>query len=134
MKANVPTLRLVKTAAETALEPSVQAALTLLTADLQRHLTMEELAAAANLCPHHLVRLFKAATGFTCTQYVRRVRLEQARELLLDPLLSVKEIRLQVGCEDASHFSKDFKRAFGVTPLAYRKNILRGRQHVQFRQ
>ena len=80
----------------------------------------EELAQAVNLSPSRLHELFKCETGTSPVKYLKALRLEHARALLESTFLSVKEIRARVGEGDESHFTRDFKRAFGVTPTQYR--------------
>ena len=52
--------------------------------------------------------------------YLRALRLEQARELLQTSRLTVKQIMNEVGVEDKSHFAREFKKTYGLTPTAYR--------------
>lgn len=54
-------------------------------------------------------------------QYLRRLRLEKARELLEDSFKNVKEIGFAVGMADQTHFTRAFKDKFGLTPSNYRK-------------
>jgi AraC-like DNA-binding protein len=77
-----------------------------------------------NLCPKQLTRLFQQQTGFTPLQYLKRLRLEEAKDLLADFTLSIQEVLHQVGYENASQFSADFKRVFGCTPRQYRQQEL----------
>ena len=55
-------------------------------------------------------------------QYLKALRLEKACELLGTTYLSVKEIAVQVGLNDASHFVRDFKKVYGLTPTQHRNN------------
>jgi len=56
----------------------------------------------------------------TPAQYLKSVRIHQAKELLETTLLSVKEIRARLGINDESHFVRDFKKTYGLPPLQYR--------------
>ena len=87
----------------------------------QKQFSVEEMAINVNLSASHLHKLFKNETGMTAVQYVRHIRLEKARELLENSFLRVKEITNEVGISDQSHFIRDFKDKYGMTPSAYRK-------------
>ncbi|MCZ8515352.1 response regulator [Paenibacillus filicis] len=72
--------------------------------------------------PSYLSRIFKQETGKGYVQYVTEIRLEAARKLLMEnPDLHVSEIAHRVGYWDDKHFSKQFKREFGMTPSEYRR-------------
>nr|WP_231585133.1 helix-turn-helix transcriptional regulator [Burkholderia sp. 9120] len=68
----------------------------------------------------HFARVFRHETGETPHQFVARLRPEEAARLLRATDQTVLQIALTVGFENASHFSVQFKRGYGVTPLAYR--------------
>lgn len=85
--------------------------------------TVEKLAAQIDVSASYLQRLFKTETGISPMSYVNNLRLDKARELLEtgDWFYRISEISYQVGLPDISHFSRHFKRKFGVTPTEYRK-------------
>jgi len=89
-------------------------------ANLAADLAISELAAQAGLSSFHFARVFRRETGETPHQFVTRLRLEQAARLLRATRQTVLQIAIAVGFESASHFSVQFKRGYGVTPLAYR--------------
>lgn len=97
----------------------IATALGLLDADLSR--TIAELANAVNLSPSQFTRLFKKEVGLTPIAYVRQQRLERAALLLLTTVLRVKQIRLEVGAHDPSHFARDFREHFGTSPCNFRR-------------
>jgi transcriptional regulator GlxA family with amidase domain len=68
--------------------------------------------------------LFKSETRVSPGIYIKDLRIKKARELLETTSLSVKEIRLRVGMSDESHFTRYFKKAFGVTPSGHRVKAL----------
>lgn len=74
----------------------------------------------------YLSRLFKAEYGFSIAEYLMRVRMKKARELLENSDLSVKLIAEQVGFPDNNYFSKAFKNYWGFSPteIKYSKNTL----------
>lgn len=89
--------------------------------NLQHHWTVEELAQRIDVSVPHLQKLFKTQTGVSPIQYLRDLRLEKAREFLEDGFKRVNEISFEVGMPDDSHFTRDFKKKYGVTPSEYRK-------------
>jgi AraC family transcriptional regulator len=64
--------------------------------------------------------VFRRETGETPHQFVTRLRLDEAAKLLRATNQTVLQIAMAVGFESASHFSVQFKRDYGVTPLAFR--------------
>jgi AraC family transcriptional regulator len=79
-----------------------------------------ELAAAAGLSRAHFSVVFARATGLPPVRYVRRARLERARELLAAGDLPVAAVARAVGFRDAAHFHRAFAREEGLTPGRYR--------------
>jgi AraC-like DNA-binding protein len=86
------------------------------------HLTLrpDQIAQVVNLSPPRLRALFRAETGEPLARYQKALKMREARRLLRETFLSVKEITLKVGVNDESHFVRDFKRACGLTPMQYR--------------
>jgi transcriptional regulator GlxA family with amidase domain len=89
-------------------------------ANLQRRMSLSDLARSVNLSASHLGYLFRADTGMSPGQYLMNLRMEKARDLLAGSLLSVKQIRAEVGSNDKSNFARSFKRTYGVSPSEYR--------------
>lgn len=79
------------------------------------------LAGIAELSPFHFSRLFKQFSGYSPHQYLLRARLDHAAELLRDTRMSILEVTLSVGFQDATHFARSFRRYTGLTPTAYRR-------------
>jgi transcriptional regulator GlxA family with amidase domain len=82
-----------------------------------------ELAQLVNLSASRLRHLFKTKTGKTPAQYLKYLRLQKAELLLRTTFLTVKEIVNRVGLTTGSHFVREFKRVYGVTPTAYRSSV-----------
>ena len=102
----------------------VEIVLSLIAEDLRGKHSLEELAQAVNLSPSRLRHLFKEATGVSLSQHLKLHKMSEAKELLETSLLSIKEILHIVSVQDRSHFSRDFKRLYGVTPKEYREQHL----------
>lgn len=91
-------------------------------ANLQNGLELGEMARAVNLSSSRLRHLFKEETGLSPAQYLKKLRMERARELGEQTFMQVKEIMNAVGIRNNSHFTHTFKRAHGLTPTECRKN------------
>lgn len=90
--------------------------------NLSDNLELGVLAEVAGVNLYHFARAFKQSTGETPHQYVLRMRIEQAKELLRRPEASVVEASARTGFVDQSHFSKVFRRIVGIAPSEYRAN------------
>ncbi|MBB6673457.1 response regulator [Cohnella nanjingensis] len=86
----------------------------------RENLTAADIAAGVYLSPTYVSLLFKQETGETLFEYLTKVRVERAKELLLDPQTKFYEVCEAVGYSDPSHFSKVFKKMTGLTPSAFR--------------
>ena len=106
----------------------VQIATDFMKANLHRRIPLTELAEVANLSPSHLSRLFKAQTRLSPGEYLRRLRMETARQLVAAGLLSIKEIMAMVGYKSKSHFVRDFRASFRLAPSEYRKRAFVNRR------
>jgi AraC-like DNA-binding protein len=82
----------------------------------------------SGLSRSRLQALFREVTGHPPLDYLRRLRVEEARRLLADRRLSVKEVAALTGFRDPSHFSKVFRRVDGLSPAHYRDALLTGGQ------
>lgn len=89
-------------------------------AELDRSLTLEEVARRVASSPRQLRRAFAEVGGTSFRSYVLAVRMRRAAELLAATALPLSEIGRRVGYRQPSQFSKAFKRAYGVTPSEYR--------------
>ena len=89
--------------------------------NLQHQWKIEEMAEIVGLSAPHFQKLFKINIGMSPIEYLRDLRLERARELLETTFLQIQEIKTKVGIQNDSHFTRDFKKKYGVTPTEYRK-------------
>ena len=67
--------------------------------------------------------MFKKATGVNFTAYVSRLRIEKAKNLLLNLNLNVSEIAYEVGFQSLTHFNRVFKKIMGQSPTEYREQL-----------
>jgi transcriptional regulator GlxA family with amidase domain len=114
-------IRLVNLLPASKLDRSIRKVIQLFQADLSRTPSLQEMAETAQVCPRQVERLFRKQTQLTPLQYLKRLRLEQAANLLVTEDWDVKKIGLEVGYKDASQFSAEFKRLYGKTPCQHRE-------------
>ena len=105
-------------AAESASNP-VSAVLEYMRAHLSEPLTVADLADLVSLSPSAFAHLFRDITGRSPYQFLKEMRLDRARELLVDGNFTVARISKVVGYASVSHFISEFRGRFGVTPRAY---------------
>lgn len=67
----------------------------------------------------YFCRTFKSITGMTPVNYIRALRMEQARHLLLEGELSIADIAIKCGFSDSGYFTRCFKRVYGMAPTQY---------------
>lgn len=103
---------------------SVGAALRYLRENYQQPITIDELAAVANLSKYHFVRLFTRHVGVTPYNYLIHYRVNQSKRLLCATGDSVGEIARQVGYQSASNYVGQFRHITGMTPAQFRKSNL----------
>ncbi|NLC67539.1 MAG: helix-turn-helix transcriptional regulator [Clostridiaceae bacterium] len=96
--------------------------------NLSYKITLEDISDHLHLNPNYFSGLFRKKTGKTFSDYIVEIRMEKARELLINPEYSIKEIATKVGYDDYSYFCKIFKSREGVTPLKYRSRLFGGIQ------
>jgi AraC-like DNA-binding protein len=89
----------------------------------QEKLTLQDVAAVANLSKEAFCRFFKERTGKTFTEFVSQIRIYQACQLLQDTDLSISEIAFQCGFQNMSYFNRAFKKFQGETPKEFRRMI-----------
>jgi AraC family transcriptional regulator of arabinose operon len=81
------------------------------------------LAVLVNLSPSRFRHLFKQETGVTPGQFLKDIRLRKAEKMLRTTFLSIKQILKQVGIASNTHFVRDFRQKYGMTPTAYRRTL-----------
>jgi len=91
--------------------------------DLRAAPAMSALALQLGVSSRTLIRRFKSATGVSIGQYLQQRRLDEAQALLRRTNLSITEVGVAVGLNDASHFSRMFRGQTGLTPSAFRAAV-----------
>lgn len=89
--------------------------------NFQKDLSLDEISREYDISPYYFSKIFKDETGENFIEYLTGVRMEKAKQLLLNKELSMKEICSMVGYADPNYFSRSFKKNVGVTPTEYRE-------------
>jgi len=107
-------------------DTAIQAAMRYIRDNAARALTVEGVARHVGMSPSHFAHRFSAVARVSPMRFLKHVRLEAARDLLLAERVRAKEAAARVGYESASHFTRDFKVAYGATPTEYVLKLRRG--------
>ena len=91
--------------------------------NLASPLRLDDVARSAGLSTSYFSRMFKQTTTVGFSEYVSRVRVEQAKQLLLNPNMQINEIAFAVGFHSAPHFNRMFKKVTGEAPGSYRQRL-----------
>ncbi|MCK4515119.1 MAG: helix-turn-helix domain-containing protein, partial [Spirochaetaceae bacterium] len=86
----------------------------------QKPITLNQIAAVACVSPSYFCKLFKKVTGHSFTDYLRRMRVDSAKDLLLNSDLSISRVGEQVGLENHSYFDRTFRQLTGLSPTEFR--------------
>ena len=92
---------------------------------LSEPLSLDILSDHLHISPSHLSRTFKKVCGESLTEYINHMRVEKAKEYLLQKDILAYEVANLVGYNDATYFSSIFKKYTGVSPTEYRQNLLK---------
>lgn len=92
--------------------------------NFHNELSIEQLAEVAHLSISALERRFKKYLAKTAKQFIRQIRLDNARRLLVETKLPIAQVAYQSGFSDHSYFSRHFKLMFGQLPLQLRQQRL----------
>lgn len=107
--------------------PLVQKAREYIAQHKMEPLSLSAVAKAAGASVFHFCKVFHKTTGLKFTDYVARVRLEEARTQLLNPNRRISEIAYDVGFQSLTQFNRMFKRVFGQSPSEFREHLATGK-------
>lgn len=91
----------------------------------REELSLEQAAEHVHLNPYYFSKVFKQYNGESFIDFVTRIRIEQAKELISAGQLSLKEISYEIGYKDPNYFSRVFKKVAGLSPSEYRSRLSR---------
>ncbi|GGF93537.1 DNA-binding response regulator [Paenibacillus albidus] len=109
----------------------VKEALAYVEQHLQESFSMAEIAGRIHLNASYFSVLFKEQTGVSFSEYVSRLRIQRAKEMLLHTRLSIAEIGERVGYRTDKYFIKVFKSLEAVSPSRYRQQYTKGPDEIQ---
>ncbi len=113
--------RMVRELSVAALPSMVKEAVTYIRFNIDQPLSLNRIAETLGVHPSYLSRTFKKELGMTLTEYINKLRIEEAKYVLDHGNASVTEAALSVGYNDPNYFSKVFTKLEHVTPHDYRK-------------
>ena len=87
---------------------------------IEDHIQAKDIAKAVNISEGYAFNLFKKYMGISLMEYVRKLKIERGKVLLLRTTKSILDISIILGFYDQSHFTKVFKKIVGITPTEYR--------------
>jgi AraC-like DNA-binding protein len=111
--------------------PLVQKAREYIAQHRMEPLSLSAVAKAAGASVFHFCKVFHKATGLKFTDYVARVRLEEARTQLLNPNRRISEVAYDVGFQSLTQFNRMFKRVFGQSPSEFRGHLATGKHKTK---
>lgn len=95
-----------------------------------KRLTVADVADAVYMSSSGLAKLFRRETGCTVAEFITKVRIDEAKEILCNPQYGVSDAADELGFNDPSNFCKVFKRLVGITPGEFRRREM-GRGHYE---
>ncbi|WP_394836021.1 AraC family transcriptional regulator [Pendulispora rubella] len=101
----------------------VQSAMQFLRAHVERSLSVEDVARHVAMSPSHFAHRFRAIARVSPMRYLKELRLQHARTLMLAEGLRVGEAAARAGYESTSHFTRDFRTLFGASPGEYARRF-----------
>lgn len=107
---------------EQSYSPNVERAIAFIMSNYGRDLSLDDVAGNVFLSAGYLSIIFKEETGYTVLEYITYIRMQKAKELILQvPALKVKDIAERLGYNNVQSFIRYFKKYYGETPVAFRK-------------
>lgn len=103
--------------------PAIQRARQYITEHQAEEISLGDVAKAVNTSTFYFCKMFKKTTGLNFTDYLARLRVEKAKNLLLNPNARISEIAFHVGFQSLSHFNRVFRRIVGQSPTDYRSKL-----------
>lgn len=103
---------------------AVPRAIDFILSNLSRDISVKDVADYVSFSPEYFSKLFKKETGENVKNYILRVKVEAAKDLLKNPNIPISMIALELGYGNFSHFTQMFRKHESITPSEYRKKFL----------
>lgn len=100
---------------------AVEKAIQLMQENIEKTITLNDMASFAKLSVTHFSALFRKKTGHSPIEYFNHLKIQKACQYLIFTTLTIKELSRNVGVDDQYYFSRMFTRLMGVSPSEYRK-------------
>lgn len=104
--------------------PGISRSIQFMEQNLNKKLTLDEIAEEAGYSPSYLTTLFRKKTGYSPSSYFSHLKITKACEYLDFSKHKIKEISFLMGYTDPYYFSKDFQKKLGLSPRNYRKRVI----------
>jgi AraC-like DNA-binding protein/uncharacterized RmlC-like cupin family protein len=106
----------------------LETSITFMQDNLEKSLTLSELAASVNLSNSHYSAIFRKKTGFAPIEYFNHLKIQKACQYLQFTRLRIREIAFKIGIEDPFYFSRLFTKTMGYGPKEYRETRYSAKQ------
>lgn len=104
--------------------PGIARTIQFMDQNLDKKLTLNEIADEAGYSPSYLTTIFRKNTGYSPLSYFSHLKISKACEYLDFSKFKIKEISFMMGYSDPYYFSKDFQKKIGMSPRNYRKRVI----------
>lgn len=104
----------------------IQRSIDYILANLSRDLSVKDVAEYVNFSPEYFSKLFKKETGENVKNYILRIKVDAAKDLLKNPNIPISMVASELGYSNFSHFTQMFRKHENMTPSEYRKQFLKG--------
>lgn len=104
-------------------QPCITNAKNFILAHASEPLRLSDVAEYVHISPHYFSKFFKRTTGIGFSEFLARVRVEKAKDLLADPALLINDVAIRTGFGSLSQFNRAFHRYVGCSPKEYRTSL-----------
>ncbi len=109
---------------------AVEQAIEFIQENLYREISLDNVATQLHFTPSYLANQFKKATGETVVEYISRLKMEKAAEMVCDPDIKIATVAQALGYNDRRYFSELFRRKYDCTPSEYRERYWLSRREA----